>query len=209
MDTQELNSGFNKYFGFIDNEYVSATLHLLLILYVSLIAPKLPYSIAQLFDYTVVKLIAFFLIVYLSSKNPTTAIIVAVGVLVTLMTLNHYKSSFEMMTFMEDIKAHTKPEKPHSMYDFKHNQGKFKTMDQENKDKKIVQLMHRVENMKQNLQRDLTQEELDSLYQSINEEQDVESSLTVLQENANEIKIAAQDAGIVGFNNKAENYAPN
>jgi hypothetical protein len=82
---------------FLDNEYVSAALALFLILYASLAAPKLPESVARLFDNYIVKFIIFFLIVYIAKKNATIAIIAAIGVMVSIMTLNTYKFNREAM----------------------------------------------------------------------------------------------------------------
>jgi hypothetical protein len=84
--------------GWLENKYIAAGLSLLLILYASLAAPKLPYMIARLFDYTIVKVIMFFMLVYISRKDPTIALIAAVGVLVSLMALDRIKIQVEMMS---------------------------------------------------------------------------------------------------------------
>lgn len=101
MSFQELSESFDKTvkssLSFLDNEYISAGLSLFLIIYAGMAAPRLPPSVAKLFDYAAFKLLVFFLIVYVSRKNATIAIIAAVGVLVSLMTLNRLKVSFEMM----------------------------------------------------------------------------------------------------------------
>lgn len=81
----------------LDNEYVTAGLALFLILYSSLAAPKLPSYIAKLFDHTWFKLLCFFLIVYVSRKNATVAIIAAVAVMISLITLNKIKFNESMM----------------------------------------------------------------------------------------------------------------
>jgi hypothetical protein len=74
-----------------NNEYLSATLSLFLILYAGLAAPKLPEGVARLFDNPLFKLLLFFLIVYSAKKNPTVAIIAAVGLMVSLHTLTRFK----------------------------------------------------------------------------------------------------------------------
>lgn len=94
---ESFDNTVKNYLGFLDNEYVSAGLSLFLILYAGVAAPKLPQQVVQLFDNTLVKLFVFFLIVYVSRKNPTVAIIAAVAVLVSLMTLNRIKFNQEMM----------------------------------------------------------------------------------------------------------------
>jgi len=90
-----------QYLSFLDNEYVSASLSLFLLLYASLAAPKLPKFIAQLFDYKLFKLFIFFLIVFVARKNPTIAIIAAIAVIVSLETLNRYKINDHMMNIVQ------------------------------------------------------------------------------------------------------------
>ena len=86
----------NNALGFMDNEYISATLTLMLTVYAGLAAPQLPENFAQYFDYDVVKVIVFFLILFLSKKRPTVAIIAAVGVLVSIQTMQRYKTDKAM-----------------------------------------------------------------------------------------------------------------
>ena len=83
-----------------DNEYVSAGLTLFLIVYAAYAAPRLPGSILRLFDYTLVKLLMFFMIVYMARRNPTVAIIAAIGLMVTLHALNRFKLDQMMMSLM-------------------------------------------------------------------------------------------------------------
>lgn len=74
---------------FLNDEYVKAGISLFLILYAGLIAPKLPSSILKWFDNWVVQIALFFVIVYISNKNATIALIASVAVLVTLMVANN------------------------------------------------------------------------------------------------------------------------
>lgn len=87
---------------FLDNEYVNASVYLFLILYAGLAAPKLPEYVAKLFDYTLVKVLLFFLIVYISKKNPTLAIIASIAVIVSIMTLNRFKFGNELMSMISN-----------------------------------------------------------------------------------------------------------
>lgn len=83
-----------------NNEYLSAALSLFLILYAGLAAPKLPEYIARLFDNPLFKLLVFFLIAYSAKKNPTVAIIAAVGLMVSLHTLSRYKVNGRMINMV-------------------------------------------------------------------------------------------------------------
>jgi hypothetical protein len=68
-----------------------------LVLYASIAAPKLPRYVAKLFDNTLFKLVILFLIAYVSRKNPTVALVAALGLMISIMTLNKYELG-EMMS---------------------------------------------------------------------------------------------------------------
>ena len=85
-----------------NNEYLSAALPLFLVLYAGLAAPKLPEYIARLFDNPLFKLLIFFLIAYSSKKNPTVAIIAAVGLMVSLHTLQRYDINRRMVSLVQE-----------------------------------------------------------------------------------------------------------
>lgn len=85
------------YTTWLDNPYVSSALTMFLIVYASMAAPKLPSYIANLFDYTLFKLLIFFLIVYVNNKNATVALVAAVALMVVIMILNRLKLGQETM----------------------------------------------------------------------------------------------------------------
>lgn len=85
-----------------NNQYVSAILYLLLILYAGLAAPRLPYSVAKWFDNTFVKLVLFFLIVYIAKSNASVALIVALAVWISMLTANKYLMMEHFASASED-----------------------------------------------------------------------------------------------------------
>ncbi len=91
------DNAVRKYTSWLDNPYVSGALTVFLIVYASMAAPKLPSYIASLFDYTLFKLFIFFLIVYVSKRNATVALIAAIALMVSIMTLDRLKFGQEMM----------------------------------------------------------------------------------------------------------------
>lgn len=91
-----------KFTPFLDNEYVTAGLSIFLIAYAGLAAPKLPESVAKLFDSQIVKFIMFFMIVYVSRRNATVAIIATIALMVSLMTLNKIKVGKELMASVKN-----------------------------------------------------------------------------------------------------------
>jgi len=90
------------------NEYVSSAIILFLIVYAGLAAPRLPENVIRIFDYTVVKLVVLFLIAYGARKNPTVAIIAAIGLIVTLQVLNWFKINRRFMSLMQRQETDTR-----------------------------------------------------------------------------------------------------
>jgi len=76
-----------------NNKILSSVLGLFLVLYAAMAAPKLPKSVAKIFNNTYFKLGFMFMIGYLATKDPSTAIISAVGLLLTLQTLSSYEAA--------------------------------------------------------------------------------------------------------------------
>ncbi len=93
----QFDNTVQPYLSVLNNEYISAGLSVFFVLYAGLVAPKLPLSIANLFDNIFVKLILFFLIVYIAKHNPSVAIIAAVAVWVSMLTLSKYQAEEKLM----------------------------------------------------------------------------------------------------------------
>ena len=75
----------------LENPYVATFLSLFLAMYGGLAAPQLPSDIAAVFNSDVGRLVVLFLIVFMSVKNPTLAILTAVGFTLSLQVLNQHK----------------------------------------------------------------------------------------------------------------------
>ena len=67
----------------LNNKYLKAVLYIILILYASVIAPKLPNWIIPYLEYPIVKMFIIFIIGLLATQDPTAAIIATIGVSVT------------------------------------------------------------------------------------------------------------------------------
>jgi hypothetical protein len=97
-----VNSVLNEALSVLDNNVVSSVLGLFLVLYAGLAAPKLPRSVANLFDNTVFRVLVLFLVAYMSSKNKSVALIAAVGIVVSFQTLNRHKINDKIVNIMEN-----------------------------------------------------------------------------------------------------------
>lgn len=87
---------------FLDNPYIAGALTVFLIVYAGAVAPKLPDYVIKMFDYTAVKLVMFFLIVFLSRKNATVALVASIALMVSIMALNRLKFDQEMMSVVDN-----------------------------------------------------------------------------------------------------------
>ena len=75
----------------LENPYVATFLSLFLAMYGGLAAPQLPSNIAAVFNSDVGRLVVLFLMVFMSVRNPTLAILTAVGFTLSLQVLNQHK----------------------------------------------------------------------------------------------------------------------
>ena len=75
------------------NKIVGPILAMLLVLYAVYAAPKLPKAAAKIFDYSAVKIVYMFLIAYIATKDPSVAIVTAVGLFIAIQTLSAYDTS--------------------------------------------------------------------------------------------------------------------
>ena len=99
------------------NNYSSAIITLFLVLYGGLAAPKLPSFIVDLFENAIFRIIVLSLIVYKGNRDPSMALMIAVGFTVTLNMINK-KDFVEKMTststglceaakILDEIKGHS------------------------------------------------------------------------------------------------------
>ena len=75
----------------LENPYVATFLSLFLAMYGGLAAPQLPANIAAVFNTDVGRMVVLFLIVFMSVRNPTLALLTAVGFTLSLQVLNQHK----------------------------------------------------------------------------------------------------------------------
>lgn len=105
---EEFDKFVNDNTQFLDNPYTSGTLMVFLIVYSSSFASRLPPNILKLFDYTLVKLVMLFLIVFISRKNVTVALFLAIALIVSIMALNRAKFDNEMMSVVTNSQKSTR-----------------------------------------------------------------------------------------------------
>ena len=72
----------------LDNKVFGTTVRVALILYASLIAPELPESVARQLNNTAVRAVLIFVIAYLAIKDPITAALATLALMVSVMSLH-------------------------------------------------------------------------------------------------------------------------
>ncbi|KAJ3228820.1 hypothetical protein HDU78_009521 [Chytriomyces hyalinus] len=71
----------------LDQPFIHTLLQTFLVLYAGLVAPQLPTSVLHVFDYTVVKIATFALVIYFSDHNVGSAILVASALVISILIL--------------------------------------------------------------------------------------------------------------------------
>lgn len=91
MVKEVLGSSENVLNRALDNPYISTTLKVFLGLYAAFAAPQLPKSLANMMDHTVVRIVFAFLIVFMATRDPSLALMIAVAFIITLQTANKFR----------------------------------------------------------------------------------------------------------------------
>lgn len=74
----------------LDNEYVYTVVVMFLIVYSSVVAPKLPKFLGVLFESALFRMLMLFLIAFLASNNPTVALLSSLAFVLSIMALNRF-----------------------------------------------------------------------------------------------------------------------
>ena len=77
----------------LDDSTVSTVVKMFLILYASMIAPKLPETMLMTMKNPVIKMAILFLMVYTTSKDPTMSLLIAVGFTLTMHALRQLETT--------------------------------------------------------------------------------------------------------------------
>ena len=75
----------------LDNVYIGTALKVFIGLYAAFAAPKLPPTLVNLMDNTLVRIAFAFVIVLTATRDPSLAIMIAVAFIITLQTANKYR----------------------------------------------------------------------------------------------------------------------
>lgn len=82
---------FDSLLKYLQNPYVIGVLSILTVVYGGFLAPKLPPNIASWFANPIFKVLFIFLILAVRHINPTISILLALGLVISIQTLNRYR----------------------------------------------------------------------------------------------------------------------
>ncbi|MFZ4702426.1 MAG: alpha-L-fucosidase, partial [Candidatus Methylumidiphilus sp.] len=96
------NTNVSKNIGSImEHKYVRVALYFFLVLYASLAAPSLPQEATKLFNNDIFRILVFFVIAYYGSNGDVgIAILIAVGYIISIITINKYSTNKSILTLM-------------------------------------------------------------------------------------------------------------
>jgi len=80
----------------LENKYIAGVMQIFIILYASMIAPRLPRAIEGLLKNVAVKIILISLILYLSNKNISLSLMIAVGFVMSMQGLRQLEQAREI-----------------------------------------------------------------------------------------------------------------
>lgn len=105
MDT--IQTSMQSAMGSLKNPYVVGVIGILAVVYGSLIAPQLPPNVAAWFANPFFKLFFIFLILAVRDISPTVAILLALGLIISIQTVNRYR----VFTMANEVSQITTPQK--------------------------------------------------------------------------------------------------
>jgi uncharacterized membrane protein YjdF len=104
---ENFNQIVNDFLEPLEDQYISNFLQLFLVLYAGLAAPKLPRKFLQFLDVVPIQIFVLFLVVWKGTRDPSTSLIVAVALFVSVNTLAG-RGTFE--TFLIEQNTNVKPD---------------------------------------------------------------------------------------------------
>ena len=86
-----------------DNKLLRTVICLILVLYASLCAPKLPRSLIRFFDNTIIKLFFIIVIAYIALKDPTIALVLVTILVISLQTVAYHDTAKDAIKKMNNF----------------------------------------------------------------------------------------------------------
>ena len=86
--TKNVESVSKNALSMLDNPYVSTFVKVFLVVYAGVWAPRLPPTLAGLFQNNMFRMLVFFLVVFVATKDARIALLIAVGFLMSMQALS-------------------------------------------------------------------------------------------------------------------------
>jgi len=140
----------------LDNQYVRAVVAIVCIMYASMYAPVLPAVIANVFDYTLVKLALMFLLLVNIQVEPFPALVVSLALVLLVWLYGKYSGESMCNVQMQGFGQAPDVENDQIMQQPQWDENK------------VAEILKHVHHLRSQMGRDLTNEELKELCDTIN-----------------------------------------
>ena len=104
FSSDSFNSAMTTSLSVLENKYTAVFIAISMVLYCSLATSDLPRSTAVLLKNPLLKFGAVFGIAYMSTKNPTLALLATIGLVLSMMALNKYETRDMVENEVEKVK---------------------------------------------------------------------------------------------------------
>jgi hypothetical protein len=109
MSLKALESKIVASLSFLDNPYVHTTLCVALVVYAAALAPRVPRQLKMLFENVLFKVAFFFVVAYTAVKDPKIALLISLGFIFTIQTLQKHDIEHEVVALFNKVKAAVVP----------------------------------------------------------------------------------------------------
>lgn len=107
---REINIFVDKSLDFLDNSTIRIFIILILVIYSTVIIPILTGNLNKIFNNLLIKLLMFFIIIYIGTKDPVIAILIACSYILSLIQLNINISETPIIADIDEV-VHTNDHK--------------------------------------------------------------------------------------------------
>ena len=100
----DFDNAVNKSLSFLDNKVIANFIKMLLMLYIVLVAHKLPNYIVELLRNNFIRIILLFMIVWMGNKDYTVGLLISIGFVMSMNYINNLdmRKQFEELDIVEE-----------------------------------------------------------------------------------------------------------
>lgn len=102
---EDFDNAINRSLCFLDNKFLSYFIKMLLILYIVLIAHKLPYFMIELLRNNFIRVIILFMVVWMGNKDYTIGLLISIAFIMSMNYINNLdmRKQFEELDMIDEM----------------------------------------------------------------------------------------------------------